>query len=289
MRQPRRSVFLLPIVLVLAFPSLPTAQPQQASSHGFTILLSNDDGYHAPGLQALIRALEPVGDVYVAAPADNQSGKGHSVTNSKYLYVQANKQPDGRTFYSIEATPATCVRLGIDVLMPKKPDVVISGINRGENLGFVVYYSGTLGAAREAAMSGLPAIAVSMKGDRADDYQAAAAYVRNLLEQLRDKHLLKPGFFLNVNAPAGQPKGVRVTRLSMTKGKQIYDRHSDAEGHPYYEQSWQPVSDDDERTDVWAFARGFITLTPMMLDTTALKTLDRLLSLERESVASAAR
>ncbi len=289
MRQPRRSIYLLLIVLVLAFSALPAAKPQPASSHGFTILLSNDDGYNAPGLQALIGAMQTVGDVYVAAPADNQSGKGHSVTNGKYLYVHANKQPDGRTFYSIEATPATSVRLGIDALMPKKPDVVISGINRGENLGFVVYYSGTLGAAREAAMSGLPAIAVSMQGDRADDYQAAAAYVRNLLEQLRDKHLLKPGFFLNVNVPAGQPKGVRVTRLSMTKGKPIYDRHSDAEGRPYYEQSWRPVSDNDEMTDVWAFARGFITLTPMMLDTTAVKSMDGMLSLERESVASAAR
>ena len=289
MRQPRRSIFLFLIILGLALSALSAAQPQQASSHGFTILLTNDDGYDAPGLQALISAMQTAGDVYVAAPADNQSGKGHSMTNSQYLYVHANKQPDGRTFYSIEATPATCVRLGIDALIPKKPDLVISGINRGENLGLVVYYSGTVGAAREAAMSGLPAIAVSMQGDRADDYKSAAAYIRKLVGQLQDKHLLKPGFFLNVNIPAGQPKGVRVTQMSMTKRQQIYDRHSDTEGRPYYEQSWRPVSEYDERTDVWAFARGYITLTPMMLDTTALKSISGLLSLERESVASAAK
>jgi 5'/3'-nucleotidase len=288
-RQSRQRVLLLLLILFLAAPEAFPAGRRSAAGSGLTLLLSNDDGYDAPGLQILIQALKPVGDVYVAAPAVNQSGKGQSVTGSRYLYVHEKAQPDGRTFYAIEATPATCVRLALEALMPKKPDVVISGINRGENLGFIVYYSGTLGAAREAAMSGIPALAVSMQGDQADDYQAAAAYVRSLLEQLRDKHLLKSGFFLNVNVPAGQPKGVRVTKLSTTRGRQVYNRHSDNEGRPYYEQSWQPVNDDDDETDVWAFARGFITLTPMMLDTTASKSLDGLRSLERESVGSAAR
>lgn len=277
MHQARRRICLLILIFLWGAP-LPARAP---ASRRLTILLSNDDGYSAPGLQALIHAFEPVADVYVAAPADNQSGKGHSITIGQPIYVQDEKQPDGRTYYAIQATPATCVRLGLEALMPKKPDVVISGINRGENLGLIVYYSGTLGAAREAAMSGLPAIAVSMQGDRARDYAAAAAYLRTLLDQLRALHLIERGFFLNVNVPAGEHKGVRVTRLSMTKGRETYERRADDQGHPYYWQMWQASGDDVEGTDVWAFARGYITLTPLALDETAPQELHALQSLER--------
>jgi 5'/3'-nucleotidase len=278
-----RKVSLILLLWVWAVP----AQAGPPASQKLTILLSNDDGYNAPGLQALIKALEPVEDVFVAAPADNQSGKGHSITIGQPLYVHAEKQPNGRNYYAIEATPATCVRLGLEALMPKKPDVVISGINRGENLGLIVYYSGTLGAAREAAMSGLPAIAVSMQGDNEKDYVSAAAYVRDLLQQLQEQHLIQHGFFLNVNVPAGQPKGVRVGRLSMTKGRETYELHKDKNGRPYFWQSWQPPSDGAEGSDVWAFVRGYITLTPLTLDETAPRELDLFQPLERETAPTA--
>jgi 5'/3'-nucleotidase len=283
MVQARRKVCWIVLVLIWAAP----LEARSPAPHRLTILLSNDDGYRAPGLQALIHALEPVADVYVAAPADNQSGKGQSITIGQPIYIYDEKQPDGRSYYAIEATPTTCVRLGLEALMPKKPDLVISGINRGANLGLVVYYSGTLGAAREAAMSGLPAIAVSMGGDRADDYATAAAYVRTLLEQMRNLHLIKSGLFLNVNVPAGVRKGVRVTRLSMTKGKETYERRSDGQGRPYFWQMWEPPRDDAEGTDVWAFVRGYITLTPLMLDETKPQELSKLQALERELAVAA--
>ena len=288
MDQPRRKILLLLIILMLAAPSRPRAGSRPPASKGFTLLLSNDDGYDAPGLKALIRALQPVGDIFVAAPADNQSGKGHSISVGSPIYANPKKQPNGETWYAIEAPPATCVRLALEALMRKPPDVVISGINRGENLGLVVYYSGTVGGAREAAMSGLPAIAVSMQGDNASDYSAAAAYVRTLLEQLRATHMLKPGFFLNVNVPAGQPKGVRVTRLSMKMGQEMFERRSDSSGRPYFWQTWRRPREDEEGTDVWAFVRGYITLTPLTLDTTAPRGMNALRSLELESAVTAA-
>ena len=283
----RRSTIALFIILALTVTYCSPAVPQPSSSRGLTILLSNDDGYGAPGLEALIAALSPAGDVYVAAPAHNQSGKGHSVTNNQFLYVDAKPQSDGRTFYAIDATPATCVRLGLDELMPRKPDVVISGINYGENLGLTVYYSGTLGAAREAAMSGIPSIAVSMRGNDPSDYKAAAEYTRVLLDKLHQKNLLKPGLFLNLNFPSGRAKGIRIVQLSQVKDREVYKRHTDAEGHLYFEQSWESTEETDERTDVWAFEHGFITLTPMTLDTTDVKSLNSLRWLEKDPTQAA--
>jgi 5'/3'-nucleotidase len=284
MRFLTRKVCLILLVFVCATPAL----PRPPASEKLTILLSNDDGYNAPGLQALIDVLEPVSDLYVAAPAENQSGKGHSITIGQPLYVHTEKRPNGRIYYAIEATPATCVRLGLEKFMPRKPDLVVSGINRGANLGLVVYYSGTLGAAREAAMSGLPAIAVSMGGNDKKDYDSAAAYVWELIQQLRDRHLIQHGFFLNVNVPAGKHKGVRVTRLAMSGGKNIYERRTDNSGRLYFWQSWQPPADGPEGTDVWGFVRGYITLTPLTLDETAPKELDLFRPLEQVSAVGAA-
>jgi 5'-nucleotidase len=283
--QARRRICWLVLILIWAAP----LEARAPGSQRLTVLLSNDDGYSAPGLQALIHALEPVADVYVAAPADNQSGKGHSITIGQPIYVHDEKQPDGRIYYAIEATPATCVSLGLAALMKKKPDVVISGINRGDNLGLVIYYSGTVGAAREAVMSGLPAIAVSMQGDNPNDYAAAASYVRRLVQELRTLHLLKAEFFLNVNVPAGESKGVRVAPLSTTRGHNVYQRRTDAQGHTYYLQTWGPPGTVVPGTDIAEFIQGYITLTPLMLDETApRKEFKALLPLERSTPPSAA-
>jgi 5'-nucleotidase len=278
----------LPLALPAgAQPAAATAAPPAAGT--LTILLSNDDGYDAPGLRALEDALRPLGRIYVAAPAADQSGKGHSITTSDPIPVTEHKQPDGVTWYAVAAPPATCVRVAVEALLPRRPDVVISGINRGANLGIVVYYSGTVGAAREAAIVGLPAIAVSIQGDEAKDYAATAAYVRQLLEQLRAQQMLKPGLFLNVNAPAGPAKGVRVTRLSLRANEDHYARATNPRGRTYFWSAWKPLDDDDEGTDVWAFARGYITVTPMLLEVTALRAMAELRGLESRSPAPAGR
>jgi 5'/3'-nucleotidase len=247
--------------------TLPSAQ--QRRSTAFTILLSNDDGYNAPGLAALADALKDIARVRVAAPATEQSGIGHALILRAPISLTEHQQPDGATWYAIEGPPATCVRLAVESLLDKRPDLVISGINRGDNLGTTVYHSGTLAAAREAALVGIPALAISLRRDDRRDYAAGAAYVRHLVEQLRAKQLLRPGLFVNVNFPAGTPKGVRVTNLSMTPRPERFDGRTSPPGRRYFWPVWEQLKDDRQGTDVWALVRGYITLTPMILDTSA--------------------
>jgi 5'-nucleotidase len=262
----------------------PSPGPQAAAqAEPFVILLSNDDGYDAPGLKALIEALRPLGEIYVSAPAANQSGKGHSIiTTHDPIFVQERPQPNGAIWYALEAPPATCVRLAIETLLPKKPQLVISGINRGDNLGIYSHYlSGTIGAAREAAILGIPAIAVSMGGNQEADYAATAAYVRELVGELRAGQMLKPGFFLNVNRPAGTVKGVRVTRLSMKPSVEDYERRTSPRGRLYFWSRYRPPEDEEEGTDIAAFRRGYIALTPIAVDASDRAAIERLRGLER--------
>jgi 5'-nucleotidase len=257
----------------------------QTSSGRFAILLSNDDGFEAPGLKALTVALQPLGEIIVAAPATEQSGIGHALTLRAPIMVNEKKQPNGATWYAIEGPPATCVQLALESLLLRRPDLVISGINRGDNLGTTVYHAGTLGAAREAALVGLPAIAVSLRGDEEKDYAAAAVYVRRLVEQLRAKKLLKSGFFLNLNFPSGEWKGVRVTRLSMTPRPETFERRVSPSGRLYFWPVWEQLKDDAEGTDVWALVRGYATLTPMALDVTATQAMETLEGLDLQLAA----
>ena len=158
-----------------ATPSAQTGQPT------YSILVSNDDGVRAPGILAVAQALQDLGDVTIVAPADNQSGKGHSITISDPIYVDRVTIGPGLQAYSAVATPASCVKVAIGGLMSRKPDLVVSGINRGYNLGMVTYVSGTLGAAREAALMGIPAVAASLTTEESD-YQPAAQIVRRVVE-----------------------------------------------------------------------------------------------------------
>lgn len=281
---------ILFVLLLLASALTASAPHESLDAPRLAVLLSNDDGYFAPGLRALIAAFEPVADVYVAAPAIEHSGKGHSITTTRDpIFVTEHRQADGKLWYAIEAPPATCVRLGLESLVPRRPDVVISGINRGENLGINVYLSGTLGAAREAAIAGAAAIAVSMQGDDERDYAATAAYVRELVQQLRADGRLVPGLFLNVNTPRGEAKGVRVARLSLQPNHDQYERRTSPRGRIYFWSRWQPLTDDEEGTDVHAFYRGYITLTPLQLDTTATQELEAFRRYAREGAAAAAK
>ncbi len=283
-----RSALLLVALLCLACAAQSPARPAQPrggeaqASTPFTILLANDDGYDAPGLRAMIEAMRPLGEIYVSAPAVEQSGKGHSIATSREpIFVNEKKQPDGKTWYAVEAPPATCVRLAITALLPRRPDLVISGINRGDNLGLYSNpLSGTIGAARDAAMFGLPAIAVSMGGNKEEDYTATATYLRELVEELRAKQMLKPGLFLNVNRPAGEVKGVRITRLSLKPSIEDYERRTSPRGRIYFWSRFRPPEDDVEGTDIWAFRRGYITLTPLALDATDGAAMEKLRVLE---------
>jgi 5'-nucleotidase len=280
-----RCVKLILVWVVLVCLVQPVWAPAGADAgEQFFILVTNDDGYRAPGLKALAEALAPLGEVLVAAPLENQSGVGHATTTREFVAVRPVEIAPGIKGFAIAARPATCTRLALEALVPRKPDLVVSGINPGMNLGIVVYYSGTLGAAREAALVGIPAVAVSMQGNAAEDYAATAAFVRRLVEQLRAQGRLRPGLFLNVNAPAGERKGVQVVRLSTTPTPQTFDRTVNPRGDVFYWSDFRPLADDAEGTDVWATARGFVAVTPLALDTTAsgeLEGLRRLVGNER--------
>ncbi len=278
---------LLRLVLASLIFSLALTSQATASAR-LLILVSNDDGYDAPGIAALEQALAPFADVVVSAPATDQSGVGHSLTIRGPIVVQKHRQPNGAIWYKVAATPATCVRMALEKFLSRRPDLVVSGINRGANLGPSVYYSGTVGAAREAVLSGLPALAVSLGGNDPAGYRIAAEFTRELIERLRAEHLLNSGMLLNVNVPLGDPRGVRVVRMSFQTGAVTYEPVADASGHTAYRPGWRPPTSDDQSTDLGAFTHGYVTVTPLRLDETAERSFTALRVLEHSLTPAAA-
>ena len=184
----------------------------------YRILLTNDDGVRAPGILALAKALQSVGEVTIVAPAENQSGKGHSISITDPVYVDPVTLPGGIEALGATATPASCVKVAMLALLKQRPDIVVSGINRGYNLGMTTYKSsGTVGAAREGATQGVPAVASSMDVRGGTDYEAAAKVTAEIVAMVKANGL-PAGVFLNVNVPAGQPKGVRMATQSRLMG-----------------------------------------------------------------------
>lgn len=261
---------------------------QAESGNQFLILVTNDDGYQAAGLHALAEALLPLGEVVVAAPLQDQSGSGHSTTAREFIRVRPVEIALGINGYAIDARPATCVRMALETLLPRKPDVVVSGINRGVNLGIVVNYSGTVGAAREAAIVGIPAIAVSAQASGSEHYARTAQFIRHLLEQLRARDQLRAGLFLNINAPADEFQGIRITRLSTAPTPQLFTRYQSPRGDLYIFSDYGRLEDDEEGTDVWALVRGFISITPLAIDQTRAADLELLRDLELTPLPAAA-
>lgn len=244
-------------------------KPQEVLDTGLTILLSNDDGIDAPGLEALYEALSPIARVVVAAPATDESGMSHSVTYKEPILVFPRHHRDGATWYTIRARPAMCVRLGLKALLDRPPDFVLAGINRGDNLGTVTWISGTVAAAREAALWGIPAMAVSMTGNAVEDYRAAAAFTKHLVLQARAAGGFRPGLLLNVNVPAGSAsgiKGVRVTRLSLLLPDAGFKRRSSPTGTLYFRSTTRSPKADQEGTDVQAHAQGYVSITPLSVN-----------------------
>ncbi len=264
------------LFVLLAFGLIEPAAPQeQVPPKPFRILLSNDDGIQAPGLLALYQELSQIAEVTVVAPAADQSGVGHGITYRTPILVSEQSR-EGKTWYAVEAQPATCVRLGLASLMKDKPDLVVSGINRGANLGLVTYISGTCAAAREAAFSGIPAIAVSLDSSpRPDsigagmDYKPAAQFTRRVVELIRLKGGLPPGVWLNINYPAGVAKGVSITRQSVRPDEQTYEERRSPRGQRYFWNIYKPIESDAPDTDVAAMRKGLASITPMQLDQTA--------------------
>jgi 5'/3'-nucleotidase len=243
----------------------PTAAASAApAQRPYRILVTNDDGVRAPGILAVAQALQPLGEITIAAPSENQSGKGHSIVTSDPIFVDQVTLAGGLRGFSIVATPATCVKVGVRALMSSRPDLVVSGINRGYNLGMVTYVSGTVGAAREAALMGIPAIASSLSVEETN-YAAAAEIVRQIAEMVRQRGL-EAGVLLNVNVPPGPQtaiKGVRVTRQSAQSGEERFEEQRSPTGRRMFWSIWKDPTGDVEGTDVWATDRGFASITPL--------------------------
>ncbi|ACX51744.1 stationary-phase survival protein SurE [Ammonifex degensii KC4] len=234
------------------------------------ILLTNDDGIFAEGLGALRKMLEPVATLYVVAPDRERSAASHAITVHRPLRVrEAGFRSPRLKGWVVDGTPADCVKLGLEVLLPERPDFLVSGINYGPNLGTDVLYSGTVSAAIEGVINGIPSVAVSLATRREPDYTWAARFVLVLLEELR-KHQLPPGTLLNVNVPDGVPRGVKVTKLGSVRYVNVVDCRTDPRGRAYYWMAGEPLELDgnDSETDVWAVREGYISVTPVQIDLT---------------------
>jgi len=246
------------------------------------ILLTNDDGIEATGLETLFDALKKVGTLSVAAPVREQTGVSHGMTSQKLLAVRLIEQ-NGARWFGIDGTPASSVRLALESLLPEKPDVVISGINRGENLGLVTYYSATFAAAREAAFLRIPAIAVNLQKGPDMDYRVAADFIAALVGELARRGF-KKGMFLNVNVPAlsrDRIKGILVTRQDVRSTLEYFEKKESRNGQDYYWPSYKILDAGPEGTDTWALRNGYISITPMTLDQTDLSGLESAKSLEK--------
>ena len=234
------------------------------------ILISNDDGYQAPGIVALYEALREVVDVDVVAPEHNNSAKSNALTLHSPLYVHT--APNG--FRYVNGTPADCVHIALTGLLGYRPDLVVSGINNGANMGDDTIYSGTVGAAMEGYLFGIPAIAFSQTEKGWAHLDAAARKARELVERLTDSsgHLgqAPAPWLLNVNIPnlpAEQIKAVRVARLGRRHAAERVITQTSPRGETmYWIGSAGPAKDEGEGTDFHAAAQGHVTVTPLQVD-----------------------
>ena len=231
------------------------------------ILITNDDGYRSTGIHALARALGALGDAVIVAPVEEASAIGHALTLRHPLRLEIV----GEHVFAVDGTPTDCVNVAItQVFQGALPDLVVSGINKGWNLGDDITYSGTVAGALEAALLGIPSMAVSLRATRAEyDFSYAARAAASLADAII-RSPLPPRTFLNVNVPKGQPKGYRVTvQAKRNHVTSVMERH-DPKGRPYYwieegQNEWQP----HDRSDYQAVRDGFVSVTPLHPDLTA--------------------
>jgi 5'-nucleotidase len=234
------------------------------------LLVTNDDGIHAPALEALRRSLADLGTVTIVAPDRDQSATSHSLTLHRPLRIHRHDE----TRYSVDGTPTDCVLIAYHGLLRSRPDLVVSGINQGPNMGEDVFYSGTVAAAIEGAMQGVPAIACSLVNRETDHYEEAARFIRDLAAELMERGAAGKQV-LNVNLPDrpwNEIRGVRYTRLGSRVYSDTLIQKTDPRGRAYY---WiggrEPVWQSDEGTDFQAVSEGFVSVTPLSLDLTDYK------------------
>ncbi len=271
-----RGPLALPSVTCPPFDSPPGAW---VDSGTMRILITNDDGVQAPGLLALHLALAAGHEVTVVAPETEQSAVGHAITLSDPLKVRPLTPSGELAGFAVRGTPADCVKLAVQELLPAPPDLVVSGINLGANLGQNVLYSGTVSAASEAALYGLPAMAVSLDSFKPGDFSLAGRVAAHLAAALPGLGL-PPGVALNVNVPAlpaERIKGLRFTRQSRARLRERFLKRSDPRGNTYYWQAGETMGDEEGlASDYPALKAGYVTITPLRQDLTHGEVLARL-------------
>ncbi|ABO50285.1 3'-nucleotidase / 5'-nucleotidase [Desulforamulus reducens MI-1] len=236
------------------------------------ILISNDDGIYADGIGQLRKAMETIAsEVYVVAPDRERSACGHGITVTRPLRAKVHPFKSGHAKgWVIDGTPADCVKLGLESLLENPPDLVVSGINLGPNLGTDVLYSGTVSAAYEAIINHVPAIAVSLAAWEELNYQVAADFMKDFIPMLKE-HPMGEGMLLNINIPNNyNGRGIKVTRLGRRRYIKCFDKRVDPRGKTYFWMAGEPqnLDDDDPETDAAAVNDGYVSVTPLHLDLT---------------------
>ncbi|MBT8329553.1 MAG: 5'/3'-nucleotidase SurE [Desulfofustis sp.] len=230
-----------------------------------TILITNDDGIHSPGLIALKESLAPLGKIVIVAPDRDNSAIAHALTMNRPLKLIKLDED----VYTLDGTPTDCVSISLGKVLERAPDLLVSGINSGPNIGDDITYSGTVSAAIEGTMYAVPSMAVSMAGDQPLDYSKADSLIRELAQQVII-HGLPANTLMNINIPAtDKPRGVRVTRQGRRIWKQAVQEVMDPRGRVHY---WigggTPLLDSGKDTDVWALGENYVSISPIHLDLT---------------------
>ena len=246
------------------------------------ILLTNDDGIHAPGLMALFQELKGDFDLSVVAPESEMSAVGHAITLTSPLRIQEVNKNGSFFGYGVTGTPADCVKIAVQELLETTPDIIISGINLGANVGVNVLYSGTVSAATEGAFLGIRSFAISLDVRRAPDFRFAARFSREMI-RFTIENDIKKGTALNVNIPsahAAEIRGISITRQGMGRYKERFERRIDPRGNVYYWLTGEtPVEEEAHGSDTKALKEGMITITPISYDLTSRGEVDRLQAL----------
>ena len=240
------------------------------------VLVTNDDGITAPGLRTLIQLMKEIGEVVVVAPDNPQSGMGHAITVDNTLYSQkvvVDKEKGAPLEYSCSGTPADCIKLALQEILDRRPDIVVSGINHGSNSSINVIYSGTMSAAIEAGIEGIPAIGFSLCDYSWDaNFEGAREAVQKIVAEAL-AHGIAKGTVLNVNIPktdGKMPKGIKVCRQARANWKEQFDKRISPTGKEYYWLSGEfELLDKGEDTDEHALRNGYISIVPTQFDLTA--------------------
>lgn len=245
------------------------------------ILVTNDDGIFSPGIRFLSQVAARFGNIAVVAPDKPQSGMGHAITINSTLRIQKTNFHGAETEYSCTGTPVDCVKMAINHILKRKPDLIVSGVNHGSNSSINVIYSGTMSAAIEGSLEGTPSIGFSLCDYSMEaDFTAAEKFVAGIIQNSL-RHPLPKGVCLNVNIPklrANDFKGVKVVRQARANWVERFDERKDPYGNNYYWLTGEFVNFEPEATDTdeWALANGYISIVPTQADLTAHHTLNQL-------------